>query len=171
MSDWIAQGLLTLAIVVVSSLLTFFTTQGTERAKWRREFDRRWDARRLEALSEYGDAVKTLLTRSWDVARSFGLGTSVSPISRDQGLHFVDEAESARGTKFEVVLLLASAPTIAAAREWHAFAWDFAAIANGDKETTPDDFMALRDSSFQARDKFYELARLELGIDIGTRQS
>ncbi|WP_157412125.1 hypothetical protein [Agreia sp. Leaf283] len=163
--DMLIQGGITLATVIATFLLTFYSTRSSERARWKREYDVRWDVRRMEAIAEYAGATKKLLTLSWDVSKSRGLGTSVSPRSVKEGSPLIDEAESDRGEKFEIVLLLVSEQTRQLGRRWHGFAWEFARIAKGEVKVSPDVFMAIRDKCFEARDEFYASARSELGVD------
>lgn len=158
------QGAFTLLTVVITFLLTFFTTRASERERWSREYDTRWDAKRLQALTEYGAATKRVLTLSWDVAKSRGLGTSIAPTPIGAGGPLIDEAETARGNKFEAVLLLVSSRTRRRAAEWHQFCWGFIRIAKGEIDLSPEQFLEYRDLCFTARDRFYESAREELGV-------
>lgn len=154
-----------LAIPVLLVLLTYFATREVERAKWKREYRARWDTRQLEAVAEYAKATKKMLTLAWDISKSNGLGTSVSPKTFAEAGHLLDDAETTRGERFEQVLLLASEQTRQTARQWHGFAWEFARIAKGTVQTSQADFMSLREKSFKARDQFYMSARADLRID------
>lgn len=166
MTDQIIASLLTLATVVVTSVLTYVATRGADSARWKREQKSRWDARKLEALADYADAVKLVLTRSWDICGSMGLGTSVSPTSREVGGPWLRDAESARGSKFEVVQLLANPQTIEAARAWHTAVWAVSDIAMGKTTATQHDLDVLWAECFAARDAFHSAARADLRVGL-----
>jgi len=154
-----------LALPIVLIALTYVATRAVERARWKREYAVRWDTTRLEAIASYASATKRMLTLSWDISKSSGLGTSVSPHTLAEAGHLLDEAETARGERFERVLLLASHQTVQLARQWHGFAWEFARIAKGSTAVTNQEFMSLRAECFLARDQFYASARSDLDVD------
>ncbi|WP_051192603.1 hypothetical protein [Nocardia jiangxiensis] len=55
------QQLITLAGVLVGAGATFAATTHTERIKWRRSIETRWDDKRLIAYSEYANALKLFM--------------------------------------------------------------------------------------------------------------
>jgi hypothetical protein len=47
--------------VIIGALGSYLTTAATERARWKRALDSRWDDRRVEAYASYAQSVKRMI--------------------------------------------------------------------------------------------------------------
>jgi hypothetical protein len=160
------QQILTIAGVLVGAVASYLAAMFTERTRWRRTESARWDEKRLAAYTEYASAVKIVINLAWRVAATRGLPSTGQPIDINDGLKQLSIAEDERGARWETVLMLGDAETIAAARTWHECAWKLGWFARG-KYSNPDQFSATFDESNQARAKFYASARKDLRVAGG----
>ena len=58
--------------VIVGALGSYLTTSVTERARWKRALDSRWDDRRVEAYASYGQSVKRMIMIASRIAAGRG---------------------------------------------------------------------------------------------------
>ena len=145
--------------VAVGAVASYLVATATERRRWRRGLETRWDEHRLAAYVEYGSAVKAIFDRVLrlrdDNQKEF--------IDRAAVLQELRPAGAERAAKWEQVLLLGTPTSIAAARSWHQSVWalqDFVfGLRSGDQEWET----ALRRSAV-ARTAFYIAARKDLGL-------
>jgi hypothetical protein len=158
------QGVITILAVLVGATATFLATHGIERARWRRERSARWDERRLEAYTEYANAVKIAIIRARSILGAMGLSETLTPLSPQEGLALLAIDENSRTVKLEAVMILGTAETIRAAREWHALAWRFQDWATGRKPTTQQEVEQSYAESQTAREAYYAAVRAELEI-------
>src|SRR6478735_5952068 len=106
--------------VIIGALGSYLTTAATERARWRRTLDSRWDDRRVEAYAAYGQAVKEIIRIVSRLAAGRGITSTHYPLALTQeNLDLLEEANAMRATAWEKVLLLGNPDTVAAARAWH----------------------------------------------------
>lgn len=145
---------------------TYAVTALNERAKWRRMQNTRWDDRRLAAYSEYGNALKKLVTVSYQLAAARGYPAATQPIDLDIGLRVLAETEVERSIKWETMLLLASPEAIAAARDWHTAAWALGHVAQG-RAVDHEVYTRLYENMGRRRNEFYKCARIDLGVGSG----
>src|SRR5580704_8203450 len=90
--------------VVIGALASYLTTAATERARWRRALDSRWDDRRVEAYAAYAQAVKEIISVSSRLAAGRGIGGSNQPLSQTQeNLDLLATAGAARAGAWEAV--------------------------------------------------------------------
>lgn len=136
----------------------------TERVRWRREQVRRWDERRMDAVIDYGRAVKRETRISMEIASGLGL---VAPTMRAtelrDGLKRLDEAEAERNIALEPLLLLCDEPTVRAARKWQEAVFR---LGTHLKQETQES-SRFRSDFHEAggrRDDFYAAARVLLNI-------
>jgi hypothetical protein len=165
MEPWIAQ-LLTLAGVAVGASASFVSTRWLERARWRRDEALRWDAKRLECYAEFASATKQLINTAHRIAASLGLPATGQPLDPTTGLPALAVAEQELSLKWEQILMLGSPDTILAAREWRHVAWHLEWFARGRRDN-PEEYTAAAKDSGQARRRFYEAVRADLGIVSG----
>ncbi|MEU4341709.1 hypothetical protein AB0H00_10615 [Nocardia sp. NPDC023852] len=162
----IVQQLLTLVGVVLGAGATFTATTFTERAKWRRSHDTRWDDKRLTAYIEYASALKSYVQVAYRLAAARGYATNSEPIDLDVGGRALAEASTERTVKWEVVLLLGSPAAVSAARRWHEAAWKFSSATGGD-EVDQDAYDRYYKELALRRDDFYACARADLEVRSG----
>lgn len=159
MSPWF-----TLLGVLLGALATFSVTTLTERTRWRRAQETRWDERRLHSYIEYANAVKKVVSVASRVLVARGVSAAGGqPLDVEPGLALLAEAEDERSLTWETVLLLGSNTVIDAGRQWHQIAWRLAKFA---QEEQPDeqDVTAAYTAYNAARAAFYGSARGDLGL-------
>jgi hypothetical protein len=164
--------LLVLAGVVVGALASYLTTAATERTRWKRILDSRWDDRRVEAYASYAQAVKDLIT----ICSRLYAGRNIMadsdswalPPSREN-LELFESAKRNRATAWEPVLLLGDPETVEAARNWHESVWVLERWARGDATGKREDWEKASSEVFRARSLFYESARNDLRVRGGAQ--
>jgi hypothetical protein len=155
--------------VIVGALASYLTTAATERARWKRALDSRWDDRRVEAYASYAQSVRRLINIAGRIAAGRGLGGDGEPLSPIQeNLDLLAAAEAERGWQWETVLLLGHPQTVAAARNWHEHAWRLEWYARARLTGNNADWQAARTATDVARHKFYEAARSDLRVGGGS---
>jgi hypothetical protein len=128
------------------------------------ERSERWDAARMQAYTEFGDAVKHVFNLATRIAASKGFPHSVDPMEPDaQAIAVLGDAEGARARAWESVLLLGDPATVDAARTWWHEVWRFAWFARG-WLTDPEQWPIALAESDAARQRYYECARRDLGV-------
>lgn len=159
MSPWF-----TLLGVFLGALATFSATTLTERTRWRRAQESRWDERRLHSYIEYANAVKKVVSVASRVMVARGVAAAGGqPLDATTGLPLLAEAEDERSLKWENVLLLGSNAVIDAGRSWHQVAWRLAKFAQ-DEQPDEHAVAAAYTAYNEARAAFYGSARGDLGL-------
>ena len=154
--------------VVIGALGSYLTTAATERARWKRALDSRWDDRRVEAYASYAQSVKRMIKVAGRIAAGRGLGGDDEPLAPTQeNLELLADAEADRGKQWETVLLLGHPETVAAGRSWHERAWRLEAYARALLTASNSDWQAAISAADGARHAFYESARIDLGVSGG----
>jgi hypothetical protein len=165
--DLYQQGAAVLG-VVVGALLGYLGSALTERARWKRERAARWDEARMKAYADYGEAVKKISHLAVRIAAGRGFPHIVAPMPpTDEALRDLGVAEGERARAWEPVLLLGSADAVTAARSWHTTVWRLVDFAHGQR-TDPDAWGPTVTEANNARDKFYDSARRDLGVNGDT---
>jgi len=81
--------------VIIGALGSYLTTGATERARWKRALDSRWDDRRVEAYASYAQAVKRMIKLSGRIAAGRDLGGDDEPLAPTQeNLELLADAEA-----------------------------------------------------------------------------
>lgn len=160
------QQVLTLVAVVLGAGSTFIVTASTERAKWRRAQDVRWDDKRLAAYSEFANALKQYVQVSYRLAAARGYPAVAQPMDIEVGLKALAEAEAEKTVKWEAVLLLGSPGAVAAARAWNRAAWELGWPARG-HAIDHAEYVRQYSEMGRRRNEFYECARADLGVISG----
>lgn len=155
--------------VVVGALGSYVTTAATERARWKRALDSRWDDRRVDAYASYAQSVKRMIHIAQRIAAARGLAGDSEPLAPTQeNLDLLAAAEAERGRQWETVLLLGHPQTVAAGRNWHELAWRLEWYARERLTGSSSDWQAARAAVDVARDAFYESARGDLHVSGGS---
>jgi hypothetical protein len=164
----VSSQLFVLAGVIIGALASYLTTAATERARWKRALDSRWDDRRVEAYVAYAQAVKDEIRISGQLAAGRGVGEVTDLLSPTQeNLDLLAAASAARGGAWETVLLLGHPETVAAARNWHESVWRLEWFARGLITGGSEDYEEARSATNIARSLFYESARRDLQVRGG----
>ena len=161
--------LLVLAGVIIGALASYLTTAATERARWKRALDSRWDDRRVEAYASYARVIKDMIVISSRLAAGRGIGGSSQPLPpTPENLDLLQSAGAARASTWETVLLLGHPDTVAAARNWHESVWRLEWFARGRLAGDHEDWERARSEVNSARSLFYEAARNDLQVRGGS---
>ena len=160
------QQLPTLVGVIVGALGSYLVTSANDRVRWRREQEARWDDKRAQAYAEYSYSVKSHYELCKRLAAHRGLGTWSEPLDPEQAMEELARSASGRAAKWELVLLLGSPETVAAARTWHRKVWQMELFARGLREGNSE-WKIADIEVVAARTRFYEAARHDLGIGSG----
>jgi hypothetical protein len=163
--QYFLQGLPALVGVVVGALGTYLATSAAERSRWRRDQSVRWDEKRVNAYGEYAHALKRVISAALPVAAFRDANREGDRLpSTDEATALAAAAEQ-RTMKWEAVLLLGSSEVVIAARKWHQSVFRLERLAYG-----KDSEMSLAEvigAISQARRNFYEVAKRDIGIDVG----
>jgi hypothetical protein len=149
--------------VVVGSVLSYGGGALTERSKWKRSQEVRWDARRVEAYSQYAATVKrqTRLCQRMAAARQFGPRSD--PLDLTAAAPLLAQVREERSVATEAVLLLGDNATVSAAHDWNFAVSDLAHLLV-DSEATETAFLKLFHRVNARRDDFYTAARNSLQV-------
>lgn len=104
--------------VLVGTIGTMVATTVTERARWRRSQNVRWDERRLDAYADFTRAVKEVHLVSLGMLSGHRPGSRTPTLDREDGLARLAEADVRHTLTWEAVLLLGDATTVRAASTW-----------------------------------------------------
>lgn len=165
MGSFSAQ-LLALVGVVIGAAATFGAQFVTDRTAWHREQSVRWDKKRADAYAEYAFAVKKVISLAVRIAAHRGIHSVGEPLSPDEGVALLAEAEHERGVRWETILLLGSDEVVEAGRRWHQSVYPLEEIARG--YTLTPDWNAVVAVVSRERGHFYEAARNDLGLRRGS---
>ncbi|MEU6867602.1 hypothetical protein ABZ924_30930 [Streptomyces sp. NPDC046876] len=150
--------------VVVGSIGSYAVQSLTERRRWKRQREARWDEKRFETYGRYAGALKAQLRVAQRIGAALGFADVADPLQPADGLPLLADAESRRATEWESVLLVGDAAAIAAARRWHETIWTIEVLVREGPVDAEMWAKAHRLAS-SARDAFYESARRDLGIE------
>ena len=118
----------------------------------------------MDAYALYGNKVKQVRNLAVRVAAGRGLPANAEPLApTTAATGELASAEDERARSWESVLLLGEPATVAAARAWHHSVWRVTWFARGLRADPKEWLVALRDSE-DARRKFYDCARRDLGV-------
>ncbi|MGW0252758.1 hypothetical protein ACWDYH_39660 [Nocardia goodfellowii] len=162
-SFMLGQVLGTLIGVAVGGALTFVATYANERAKWSRSHAVRWDERRLSAYVEYSNCITRMHALARRLAASRNLSADVEPISVEEGLPLLLEAEAERSLRWQAVLLLGSAQTTDVGQQLNQSTWVLEWFARG-KLTDRDDWRLAHAEAHRLRRAFVVEARKDMGV-------
>jgi hypothetical protein len=162
----VVQQLPVLIGVAVGALASYLVTSATERTRWQRQQATRWDDKRAQIYADYGYAVKNVFEICKRIAAHNGLGTKSDPLDPAKASDELGRLTAERTAKWESMLLLGNPETIAAARAWHRLIWHMELFARGAR-TDEKEWLSLLAEVAIARTRFYEAARLDLGIKGG----
>ncbi|MEZ0095914.1 hypothetical protein [Streptacidiphilus sp. EB129] len=154
-----------LAGVIVGAGASYVTTTLTERARWRRQQDVRWDERRLVAYADYARAIKDIAVVAHGLAAHRGLNSDATPLEPTaQNLATLDSGEAQRSGLLETVRLLTDTDTITATRHLDHCLWHLVALAKGQMPGGAEEWEAAFAEYRRARDEYHRCARKTLGI-------
>jgi hypothetical protein len=155
----------TLIGVVIGAAMTYLVGALHDRTRWQREQSARWDGTRLQAYSDYGQAIKECIVAYQRLAASRGLTTDPTPVEpTDDALEQAAKAELRRAALTEPLRLLADSGTAEAVRQVNDAVWHLEWLARGqlagDAATWDQTYNRYR----AARRTYYEKARASLHV-------
>jgi hypothetical protein len=163
-----SSQLLVLAGVIIGALASYLTTAATERARWRRALDSRWDDRRVDAYAAYAQALKDEINISSRIFADRGIPANPQSLSTaEENLELLELAGMKRATAWETVLLLGHPDTVGAARKWQETVWRLNGFARGKIAGGSEYWEKARSEVNRARSSFYESARKDLQVRGG----
>jgi hypothetical protein len=163
-----SSQLLVLAGVIIGALASYLTTAATERARWKRALDSRWDDRRVDAYASYAQALKDEISISSRLAAGRGIAVNSRQLSTtEDNVELLASAGIKRAAAWETVLLLGHPDTVEAARNWHETVWRLEGFARGEITGSLEDWEEARSEVNRARSSFYESARKDLQVRGG----
>jgi hypothetical protein len=165
MTPWAVQ-VITLVGVAVGALASFVSTRAIDRSRWHREETLRWDSKRLECYSDFSAAMIRFISLGDRIAAGLGLPAVVEPLDSDSGRAALATAEAELSLYWTQLLILGSPEVVTAAENWRNQAWLAESFARG-RRTGADEFEAAMRSRREARARFYNAVRADLGITSG----
>lgn len=153
--------------VVVGVLASYLASVANERLRWRRDVGLRWDERRIAAYAEYGNAVKRIFQITLRIMTCREANLPGTQAQLDELLAELHRADNERAVRWESVLLVGAPATVAAARSWHHTIWKLDNLARRDV-CDRQEWIDAVEQSREARSRFYEAARADLGL-VGQR--
>lgn len=160
-----AAQLFTLLGVAVGAAASFVASTFSERVRYRRELSKQWTDRRLASYARYIEDIKYMSVLSRRIAASAGLEDRAAPLSRQDGLPLLAEAETRRSYSAEMVTLMSSRETVEALRQVNVRTWRLERYARGllgDEDR--DDWIRSSRELHEALDNLHECIRRDLGI-------
>ncbi len=161
----VLQQLPALLGVLVGALAAYVVGTATERGRWRRQQSVRWDERRITAYIEYAHAIKKVIAVAVRLAAQRGVYPDDDVISPNYRISDLAEAEDSRTITWEAVLMLGTDAVVLAGREWHQSVFRLMRIACG--QTSDMSWAAAVTATGQARQRFYEAAKRDIGVAVG----
>jgi hypothetical protein len=152
-----------LAGVAVGTILTFSSNWLSERLRWKRDHGARWDGRRLDAYLAYADAVKYQVRVCRRLAAAKYRDVVTEPMDEAEAKSGFALGEDKRVVVFEAVLMLGTAETIKAARQWNTAVWDMYYHLQS-AESTVEKFNSDFLGTGRAREAFLKAARKDLSV-------
>lgn len=160
--------LVTIAAVLLGSLMTFVTNQLAERSKRRETRRVRWDEKKLDTYTDYISKVRATIAANV-VVYKVRKGLRTMPRSEEDVRLDLTQAGTAQAIAFERVMLLAGDDVVEAAHAVQEATAAFGEVARGDADDAPDDWGVLHSAAFHAINQFHERARIDLGVSGGFR--
>ncbi|MBQ0982913.1 hypothetical protein [Micromonospora sp. M61] len=164
---------LTLLGVVVGAAASYVAAALNERWRWRRERSARWDHQRLLTYTAFTETSKVIAMLAARIAETRQLTKGAAlPLDVNEGLEMLEAAELDRSVKFEGVLFLGDAETIAAGHALNQKLWRMEAISRGTITADSGEWREAFQQYRRARSAFYDSARSSMdipraGISIG----
>jgi hypothetical protein len=163
--------LLPLLGVALGAVGALTATAVTDRMRFRREFDFRWDQERLKAYTAFAATLKEVLDTAYRMTAERRPVSRSQPLDREAALERLAAARLRRTTDWEALLLLADDTVVAAGRQWRNAIVDVERLARepvADAAEWTATFDAAVDAVDVARDGFYLAARASLHVRGGS---
>lgn len=158
--------LITLLAVLLGAAASYLAASTTERARYRRDQDQRWNERKLDACVTYLSDIKQMRAIARRIVGDTGLDPNLPiALTKDEGLPLLAEAEARRSVSAELVLLLGSEEVINALRTLNGAVWKLEWYARGLIDNGDTDTWRQASGEYAvAINRFQECVRRDVGV-------
>lgn len=158
-------NLLSAIPALIGVLVGVVATGWTDRIRWRRSQEIRWDERRIDTYLEFARTIKKMHMTVLAIVDPPHVHNLAEPIDREIGLEMIAQAEVDRAEAWEAMLLLADQSTARAALRWRNMVKIEAEFvrSRADDVGSVDWVAAVKDVD-ETRDRFYEAARKSVNV-------
>lgn len=153
--------------VVLGAVGAMASASLTDRLRWRREQEVRWDQRRLEAYLVFASTLKEIHDLAFRLSAANRPGSHRSPSDREATLPLIAQANTRKTKDWESLLLLADEQTVAAGRGWRDAVMRVERVARAEPWDQSSWDLAVEEANV-ARDRFHAAARRGLGVSGGS---
>ena len=151
-------------VIIGAGLAYLFTTLG-ERRRERWALSREWRERKLQAYGRYLSDVKRMRDLAQRIAAASGLDDQAFPLPAETGIDQLADANTARGSSFETLVLIAGQDVVDAGRALDKAVWRLDRHARGKLSgSSPDTWLEALRLYHAAIDVFHNAARADLGV-------
>ena len=151
--------------VVTGGVMSYVVGALTERSRWRRQQETRWDSHLLQAYSDYGHAVKECATYYRRLAAHRGMIDHPAPLEPTGDiLEQAATAEGRRSAMMETLSLLTNTETAHAVRKLNESLWHLEWLARGQLAGDATSWAHAHSNYRTARAEFFRQARRSLQI-------
>jgi|SRR5580704_2048248 hypothetical protein len=158
--------LITLLAVLVGAASSYLASSAMERTRYRRDLSERWTERKLDAYITYLSDVKEMRVIARRILHDTGLDPNLPiPLTREEGLPLLAEAEAHRSVSAERVLLVGNEEVISALRALNQAVWKIEWFARGLIDNADADAWRQASSEYaSAINSFQECARRDVHV-------
>lgn len=158
--------LITLLGVLLGAASSYLAGSARERVLYRRDSDRRWSERKLDAYVAYLTDIKNMRAIARRIVGDTGLDTNLPIVlEKNEGLPLLAEAEARRSVSSELVSLVGSEEVINALRDLNRAVWRIEWFARGLIDNADADTWAQASIAFRvAINRFQECVRRDVGV-------
>jgi hypothetical protein len=153
--------------VVLGAVGAMASASLTDRLRWRREQEVRWDQRRLEAYLTFASTLKEIHSLAFRLSATNRPGSHHPPIDREVAVELIAQANIRKTKDWESLLLLGDEGTVAAGRRWRDAVMQVERIARAESWDGSRWDSAVGEVDV-ARDRFHAAARRGLGVSGGS---
>ena len=153
--------------VVLGAVGAMASASLTDRLRWRREQEVRWDERRLEAYLTFASTLKEIHSLAFRLSAMNRPGSHHPPIDREVARELIAQANIRKTKDWESLLLLGDEGTVAAGRRWRDAVMQVERIAQAEPWDGSRWDSAVEEVDL-ARDRFHAAARRGLGVRGGS---
>jgi hypothetical protein len=156
--------LITLLAVLLGAASSYLVGSASERVRYRRDLDQRWTERKLDAYVAYLSDIKEMRAIARRILRDSGLDPNLPiPLTKEEGLPLLAEAEAHRSVSAELVLLVGSEEIVNALHALNQAVWKIEWFARGLIDNSDADAWRQASSEFAAAiNSFQECARRDV---------
>ncbi|MFI6034981.1 hypothetical protein ACIBBD_12605 [Streptomyces sp. NPDC051315] len=160
------QQLPALLGVVIGALGSYLALARSDRERFRRERDARWEERRLAVYAEYARALKKSVTLTYRVAAHLGNDPHPHPMPLAEAEPLLAQASAARDPSGEALVMLGSRDVVEKARVWVTTVIEMERFLRAGAQD-PQAWQALLERQRAGRAGYYAAVRDDLELPPG----